>query len=129
MYESAAVPVAARLTPHESEARNVHLAVPFSLAFTLANGLTPARRRTAAVLAAAVCVAAAVLLGLRTLFGAERLLLRLDIILILVIFDQIDHYVDEFDHLVPRSRFILQVLMHHVHAIRILVIVGHLLDP
>ena len=128
MHEAAVLPVAARLTPHVSEARNVHL-VPFSLAFTLANGLTPARRRTAAVLAAAVCVTAAVLLGLRTLFGAERLLLRLDIILILVIFDQIDHYVDEFDHLVPRSRFILQVLMHHVHAIRILVIVGHLLDP
>ena len=129
MHEAAVLPVAARLTPHVSEARNVHL-VPFSLAFTLAKGLNPARLRTAAALAAAVSITAAVLLGLSTLLlGPEGLLLRLDIILILVIFDQIDHYVDEFDHLVPRSRFILQVLMHHVHAIRILVIVGHLLDP
>ena len=65
MHEAAVLPVAARLTPHVSEARNVHL-VPFSLAFTLAKGLTPARLRTAAVLAATVPVAS-IFFALRTL--------------------------------------------------------------
>ena len=44
MHEAAAVPVAARLTPHECETRNVHLVVPFSSAFgrSSASGLTAA---------------------------------------------------------------------------------------